>query len=176
MSAARIAVVLSAVAVVLSAASYFRAPPAAPPAPPPPAAEKPAAAEPAGYVPGLGEIMTLQQMRHAKLSVAGANANWGLADYELEELGEGFDDIVTFHPTHKDIKQPLTEMVPAFTKAPVEALKAAIEAKDVAKFNTAFDQLTAGCNGCHQAASFGFNVVIKPTAAPMPNQQFAPAQ
>src|SRR5882724_11001424 len=65
-------------------------------------------------VPGLGEIMTAVQMRHAKLGIAGMAANWELADYELDEIDEGLQDAVTFHPTHKDIKQPLTELVPSF--------------------------------------------------------------
>ena len=180
MSAARVAVVLAAVAVVLSGAAYFRAQPPAPSADMKPAVPAvpapPADSEHAGYTPGLGEIMTLQQMRHAKLAVAGANSNWALADYELDELNEGFDDIVTFHPTHKDIKQPLTEMVPGFMKASIDDLREAIKAKDAAKFNTAFDAVTTGCNGCHQAADFGFNVVIKPATAPYPNQQFTPAK
>src|SRR5580692_12173106 len=46
---------------------------------------------PAG--PGLGEIMTLQQLRHIKLWFAGHAGNWPLADYEVGELGEGFDDV-----------------------------------------------------------------------------------
>jgi hypothetical protein len=36
--------------------------------------------------PGLGEIMTLNQMRHAKLWRAGEAQNWSLAAYELDEL------------------------------------------------------------------------------------------
>src|SRR5438105_109836 len=54
------------------------------------------------YAPGLGEIMTLQQMRHVKLWLAGEAANWDLAAYEIKELGEGFDDAVKFHPTHEE--------------------------------------------------------------------------
>src|SRR5215471_9296540 len=38
------------------------------------------------YASGLGEIMSLQQMRHLKLWLAGAAKNWPLADYELDEL------------------------------------------------------------------------------------------
>src|SRR5262249_41193919 len=41
------------------------------------------------YTPGLGELMTLQQMRHAKLWLAGQAGNWELASYELDELDEG---------------------------------------------------------------------------------------
>ena len=48
------------------------------------------------YASGLGEIMSLQQMRHLKLWLVGAAKNWPLADYELDELKEGFDDIVKF--------------------------------------------------------------------------------
>ncbi|PYR25901.1 MAG: hypothetical protein DMF98_10670, partial [Acidobacteria bacterium] len=43
------------------------------------------------YVPGLGEMMSLQQMRHVKLWFAGQAENWDLAAYEVDELGEGFD-------------------------------------------------------------------------------------
>src|SRR5690348_11915037 len=71
---------------------------------PQPGATNPSVAPPQAetYVPGLGEIMSLQQMRHTKLWLAGAAKNWKLADYELDELGEGFDDAVKMHPTHKD--------------------------------------------------------------------------
>ena len=47
----------------------------------------------APMVPGLGEIMTLQQLRHIKLWFAGRAGNWPLADYEIGELNEGFEDV-----------------------------------------------------------------------------------
>src|SRR5215467_9530965 len=64
------------------------------------------AAEPAKetYASGLGEIMSLQQMRHLKLWFAGAAKNWPLADYELDELKEGFDDLIKFFPVKDDMK------------------------------------------------------------------------
>ena len=37
--------------------------------------------------------MALQQMRHIKLWFAGRAGNWPLADYEIGELNEGFDDV-----------------------------------------------------------------------------------
>src|SRR5579872_3032425 len=46
-----------------------------------------------GNLPGLGEIMTLQQLRHIKLWFAGRAGNWALADYEIGELNEGFEDV-----------------------------------------------------------------------------------
>jgi hypothetical protein len=59
-------------------------------------------AEREAYTPGLGEIMTLQQMRHTKLWLAGEAGNWDLAAYEIKELGEGFDDVIKFHPSHEE--------------------------------------------------------------------------
>ena len=59
--------------------------------------------------PGLGEIMTLTQMRHAKLWFAGEAGNWPLASYELHELKEGFADAVKHHPTHKGASVAVSE-------------------------------------------------------------------
>src|SRR4051794_7231939 len=55
------------------------------------------------FKPGLGEIMTLQQMRHLKLWVAVQAGNWALADYELDELKEGFEDISKYYPVKDDV-------------------------------------------------------------------------
>ena len=38
-----------------------------------------------GYQPGLGELMSLQQLRHDKLWRAGRAFNWPLAAYEIDE-------------------------------------------------------------------------------------------
>ncbi len=129
------------------------------------------ASEPS-YTPGLGEIMTLTQMRHCKLWFAGDAQNWALASYELGELEEGFADAVTFHPQHKDAPEPLTALVPRFTTLPVAALRDAIDAHDPQRFTAAFSSLTAACNGCHIAAKFACNVVVQPRANPFGNQDF----
>jgi len=126
------------------------------------------------YAPGLGEIMTFTQLRHAKLWMAGAAGNWDLAAYETDELEEGFQDVVTYHPTHKDAPLPVSEILPAMTQAPLAALRAAISRRDQAAFEVAFDSLTAGCNSCHLALKFGFNVVRRPIADEFPNQDFTP--
>jgi len=126
------------------------------------------------YVPGLGEIMTLNQMRHVKLWYAGQNANWALASYELDELNEGLDDAAKFHPTHKDAELPIPQLIDKIMKAPIGQLEEAVKAQDMSKFNTAFDSLTDGCNACHQATKFGFNVVTRPSSNPYTNQVFQP--
>jgi hypothetical protein len=128
------------------------------------------------FVPGLGEMMTLQQMRHVKLWLAGEAENWDLASYELDELGEGFDDIVKFHPTHKDSPVAPKDAIPRMMTEPIKELRAAVDKKDARMFAAAYDTLTAACNNCHQATNFGFNRVQKPAGNPYPNQVFAPAR
>jgi hypothetical protein len=127
------------------------------------------------FTPGLGEIMTLQQMRHLKLWYAGQAGNWPLAEYELDELKEGFEDIVKYHPTHDDV--PTGTMATAVVDGEVAALNKAIGgAKDRKQFTAGFDKLTAACNACHQAAKHAFIVVQRPTGNPYTNQAFAPVR
>jgi hypothetical protein len=135
------------------------------------AAVQPRAARTA-YAPGLGEIMSLQQMRHSKLWFAGGAPNWELAGYELDELKEGFDDVRAKFPTHDGM--PLTPMVKTITAGAIPDLAKAIAARDAAKFAAAFDALTAACNACHQSVKHGFIVIQRPTSLPYSNQSFAP--
>lgn len=139
-----------------------------------PSQPSPAAAE--AYAPGLGEIMTLQQMRHTKLWLAGQAKNWDLAAYEMDELGEGFDDVLKYHPTHKDSPVAPKDAIPRMVPEPLAELRAAVEMKDSVAFPSAYDKLTAACNSCHDAMNFGFNKVQRPADNPYPNQVFAPVE
>jgi hypothetical protein len=144
---------------------------AAAPAAPASAADVPASE---AYAPGLGEIMTLQQMRHTKLWLAGEAANWDLAAYEIKELQEGFDDVIKFHPTHEESPVAPKDAIPRMITVPLADVQGAIDKKDAAAFVAAYDRLTTACNDCHQATNFGFNRVQRPAANPYPNQSFAP--
>jgi hypothetical protein len=128
------------------------------------------------YVPGLGEIMSLQQMRHAKLWLAGEARNWKLAAYEVKELGEGFDDVVKLHPTHEGSPVAPKDAIPRMVMKPLEDLRQAVDNQAPAAFATAYNALTAACNNCHEATNFGFNHVQRPATNPYPNQVFAPAR
>jgi hypothetical protein len=128
------------------------------------------------FTPGLGEIMTLTQMRHVKLWYAGQAANWPLAAYELEELHEGMEDAATFHPTHKDAPLPIPALIEKIMTEPLQRVEKAIGARDAPAFGEGFDALTEACNACHRATNFGFNVVTRPTANPYTNQAFQGAQ
>lgn len=124
------------------------------------------------YAPGLGEIMASTQMRHLKLWYAGAGRNWPLAAYEVDELEEGFADVVHFHPELERSRIPLRELVPEFTAKPIQQLRKAIAAQSEADFVAAYDALSAGCNACHGAARFSFNVIVRPSLNPYSNQRF----
>jgi hypothetical protein len=65
----------------------------------------------AACVPGLGEIMTLNQMRHAKHWLAAQAGNWPLAAYEVDELEEGLQVAIEFHPTHKTSPVSIAEVI-----------------------------------------------------------------
>jgi hypothetical protein len=116
-------------------------------------------------VPGLGEIMSLQQMRHIKLWFAGNAANWPLADYEIGELGEGFNDV-------KNLLGP--DIVDQHVGSPIAALQKAIDGKDRKAFIAAFDNLSAGCNACHHALDHGFIAIQRPAMLPYSDQNFVP--
>jgi hypothetical protein len=127
----------------------------------------PAAAPPAEepYQPGLSEIMALQQMRHLKLWFAGRDGNWPLADYEIGELGDGFNDV------SKLLGGDIAEQ---HVGAPMKALAQIIADKNLAAFPAAFDKLSAGCNTCHATLDHGFIVIQRPTLLPYSDQAFAP--
>jgi hypothetical protein len=130
-----------------------------------PAAAQPGAPEP--YQPGLGEIMALQQMRHIKLWFAGSAGNWALADYEIGELNEGFDDVKNLLGA---------DIVEQHVGAPLDALQKAIDGKDSAAFVANFDNLSTGCNACHHALDHAFIVIARPSSLPYSNQIFTPAK
>ena len=130
-------------------------------------AAKPAAPteDSAVNLPGLGEIMTLQQLRHIKLWFAGHGGNWPLADYEVGELEEGFDDVNKLLGGDTVEKQ---------VGGPIKALEKAIADKSRAEFDASFDSLSVGCNSCHHVLGHGFIVIQRPTLLPYSNQNFAP--
>ena len=117
--------------------------------------------------------MTLQQMRHTKLWLAAEAGNWELAAYEIKELGEGFDDVIKFHPTHEESPVAPKDAIPRMIPVAMADLRAAVDKKDPTAFEKAYDGLTKACNDCHQAMNFGFNRVQRPAANPYPNQVFA---
>jgi hypothetical protein len=126
----------------------------------------PPPAKPPDY-PGLGEIMTLQQLRHIKLWFAGHAGNWALTNYEMGELNEGFEDVD---------KLVGGGTVRTMVGAPIKELQKAIDEKNSTAFTAAFDRLSAGCTSCHHALGRPFIVIQRPTLLPYSDQSFTPAK
>jgi hypothetical protein len=121
------------------------------------------------YAPRLADIMGAVQFRHLKLSVAGQQRNWELAAYELELVKSGLVEAIALYD---NIPVENITMV----DGPIKALDSAVVSKNAAAFGKAFQQLTAGCNSCHQSIGRGFIVMTVPTTSPFGNQSFAPAK
>ena len=121
------------------------------------------------YKPGLGEFMSSVQAHHAKLWYAGHNQNWKLADYELTELKELFQDITKYNTDRKEAS--LVGMI----QGPINQVSNAIQSQNVKQFDDNFTLLTKTCNACHLASRYEFNVVKVPEGQMFDNQEFKPA-
>jgi hypothetical protein len=126
-----------------------------------------ARAEDEAYVPALGDIMSAIQWRHIKLWFAGKLGNWELATYELTQIRASLENAASLYHGI-----PVTYVIA--TGDPIQAIGAAIEAKDGTKFAKAYGALTDACNACHQGIGRGFIVIQAPTASPFSDQSFAP--
>jgi hypothetical protein len=127
------------------------------------------------YHPELGEQMLAIQIRHARLWFAGEAQNWLLAAFEVQEIKEAFDAVVEQNPEHAIFQpQRLADILPAMTKAPVQALRDAIDHSSKPEFERAYDGLSAACTGCHRAAGNDFLVIQRPTAPLLDNLRTTP--
>jgi hypothetical protein len=119
------------------------------------------------YAPRLADIMGATQLRHLKLSFAGKEQNWTLANYELGQIKISFQDAMRYYPN-----VPIADMT--IMARPAAAIDGAIQSKDASKFAAAFTDLTAACNSCHRSQGIGFISMKVPTSSPFSNQSFAP--
>jgi hypothetical protein len=127
--------------------------------------------QPPAYRPGLGDLMTTTvQPRHTKLAYAGREKNWTYAAYEVHELEEAFDRLSVQWPIWQRVR--IVELVETIIRQPLFDLNQAIKAKNDAKFNAAYEELTVGCNTCHQAAGREFVSIQIPKDPMFPDQDF----
>ena len=121
-----------------------------------------------GYSPGLGDFMLKMQIRHSKLWFAGINENWELADFQLHEMEELLEDIQKYKSDKDEVK-----LIPMI-EAPLESVDAAVDAKDLEGFKSAYKNLTVTCNNCHVASKHAVNVIKVPETPIFSNQEFKP--
>jgi hypothetical protein len=132
-----------------------------------PAQDKPASPS-SGYVPSLGDMMGAIQLRHSKLFYAAKAKNWSLADYELRQLVASLKEVTRLYPG-----TPGSDVTHSDKLAAV--IGEALKARNEARFDLAFAELTADCNACHRAAGRAFIYLRRPTfPSPFSNQVFAP--
>ncbi len=122
------------------------------------------------YTPGMGDLMSALQLRHAKLWYAGEAQNWELAAFELHEIEETFERVTRWHP-HEDGVQ-VAPAIQAHMQTATLALERGVAQQDWAAFETAFDEFTRGCNGCHQMMQHDFIVIRRPLSEPVSNQEW----
>jgi hypothetical protein len=118
------------------------------------------------YKPGFGEFMSNVQIHHAKLWFAGKNQNWKLAEFEINEIKETFDDLKIYQSEREE-----TKLIPMISVA-LDSVSSSIEQKDLKLFKNSFVLLTNTCNDCHLAAHFEFNKIKIPETPPFSNQVF----
>jgi len=125
------------------------------------------------YHPSMGDLMTMAvQPRHIKLGVAGRQRNWSYATFEASELKNAFARIARTIPTYG--KADTAAMMSTMIKDPLAALETAVKAHDARAFDTAYAEVTAACNACHEAQDHGFVVIKAPDGAAYPDQDFRP--
>lgn len=135
-------------------------------------AQTPPADAPPSLRLGLGDLMTmLVQPRHIKVGLGGQVRNWDYVAYEIHELEEAFERIERAVPRYRNVAMSdLLKLV----QPSIEALEASVKARDGAKFDVAYDQLTQACNACHRSTEHAMIVIQVPKTSPFPDQNFAP--
>ncbi len=127
----------------------------------------------APFNPMMGALMNMFiQPRHAKLGLAGHDANWILAGYEVTQLKQALAKVSAATPRWKGL--PVPDLFDAALTEPLAALEAAIKNEDVRQFGDAFGQLTSGCNACHATTDQSFIVLKVPAVSEYPDQEFKP--
>jgi hypothetical protein len=109
----------------------------------------------ASYMPSLGDMMAVIQLRHAKIWYAANLKNWSLADYELRQLMAGLKETTRLYANMPSSGMTEIEKVAVRTDE-------SIKVRNVVGFEKAFAELTNECNNCHQATDRAFIVVRRP--------------
>lgn len=124
------------------------------------------------YVPDLGNLMAIMQLRHLKLAWAGDLKNWELASYEVGQMRKSFAATAKLYPVFQNVQ--LAKLIADVSEPALKKIDDSIKAKDHDAATRAFRNLTDACNNCHEAAGFGFIAIHIPTSVPFSNQSFAP--
>jgi cytochrome c553 len=116
----------------------------------------------------FGDLMSEVGRRFERLGRAVAAGRWELADYDLGEIGEVFEQDVPTALMPPEVHVDLRSMAQAFAATTPADLEKAIAARDRGAFEAAFARAATACNGCHRAAGRGFIEVPSTIGAAVP--------
>jgi hypothetical protein len=102
--------------------------------------------------PEIGAYMVRNAYHFATLYHAARAAQWELAAYEAEEVGETLEDAAAATTVYA----PLLRQ---YVQNALRPLRQALEAQDARRFQQAFQAAVRGCNTCHTATRHAFIVV-----------------
>ena len=120
--------------------------------------------------PGLGEYMTTIQLHAGKLWFAAKASNWGLAEYEADELKETIEAAKGLNAEKNGVK--ISDVLDSVLQTQVIQLAESIKRKSAAEFQKSYDETLSACNGCHSAAGYKFIHIVRPSAPPVTNQMW----
>jgi hypothetical protein len=173
LAAGSFALAAAAIGIAQGAPAPAAAPAAKAGAPAPAAAGKAPPLVILDFKPTLSDLMTmLIQPRHIKLWAAAQQRNWTLAAFELNEMRSAFDKVAATIPKYTTV-----DLGPTFISLmgpKIQTVNGAIGAQNPMQFATAFNDLTVGCNSCHEALNHPYLVIKVPDTTGYPNQDFRP--
>ncbi len=109
----------------------------------------------AAIQPGLGTVMIEYGNRFTDAYFAARGGNWGLAQYQLNEMIEIQEVGEITRPRHADALK-------GFEDGYLAPLKEAVENKDFTGFDEAFRDAVAGCNDCHVGTEHAYVKYVLP--------------
>ena len=117
----------------------------------------------------FGTAMADVGRRFELLGRAAVAGRYELADYELGEIGEQFEDTLPHAaPPREGHPEVLPELVTAFVATTMPDLQKALGTHDLAAATAAFERAAVACNACHQASGHGFIEVPRVPGRPVP--------
>ena len=118
---------------------------------------------PADVPAALSDLMNRLQLQHAKLWFAGKLSNWGLANYEIQQIEANLE------ATGKLLADPSRA---DHAKQQLQAVRQALQSKDLPAFMSSYAAMTNECNSCHRSSGYAAITIQIPLTLPVPNQSF----
>jgi DNA-binding beta-propeller fold protein YncE len=130
-----------------------------------------AASAPAGEAhPSLGSLMVEVARRFEVAGRAAVANRFDLAEFEVGEIGEVFEDDIPHAELPKEGPTAhIQAMAKAFLATSVPDLKKAAASHERKTFDAAFERTALMCNSCHQASAKAFIEVPRIPGKPVPD-------